>query len=115
VLSAENVPANAGFVDNGDGTGTLTFTPDFTQAGSYDLTFVASDGVLADSEVVAITVTGVNRAPVLASIDSQSVFEGDTLTVDVSASDPDADSLTLTVTNLPENAGFIDNGDGTAA
>jgi len=34
----------------------LTFTPDFTQAGDYSVSFIVSEGALADSEVVAITV-----------------------------------------------------------
>lgn len=59
VLSASPLPPNAYFTDNGDGTGDFLFTPDSTQAGSYDLLFVASDGVLADSELVRITVTEV--------------------------------------------------------
>ena len=41
----------------------FNFSPNFTQAGVINVTFIASDGVLADSEVVAITVNNVNRAP----------------------------------------------------
>jgi hypothetical protein len=59
-LWADNVPTNATFEDNEDGTGTFDFTPDFTQAGVYDVTFTAADGPLGDFEVVTITV---NDAP----------------------------------------------------
>ena len=39
------------------GTGLFTFTPDITQAGaSFNLTFIASDGSLTDSEEITITV-----------------------------------------------------------
>ena len=55
-LTAVNVPTNATFTNNGNGTGTFNFNPNFTQAGVYNVTFIASDGTLADSEVVAITV-----------------------------------------------------------
>lgn len=55
-LSAKSLPVNSTFSDHGDGTGTFDFNPDFTQAGVYDVLFIASDGELADSEVVEITV-----------------------------------------------------------
>ena len=74
-LSATGVPTNATFVDNADGTGTFNFNPDFTQAGVYNVTIITSDGALADSEVVVITVTEVSLPPVLAAIGPQSVDE----------------------------------------
>ncbi len=112
-LSTSTLPTNAGFTDNGDGSGLFTFTPDFTQAGSYPITFYASDGIFTDSEVVTVTVTGTNQLPVLASIGDKSVAEGSNLNFGVSASDADATPLTLTTSTLPTNASFTDNGDGT--
>lgn len=57
ILSAHNLPLNAEFEDSGDGTGLFTFEPNHTQAGTYYVTFKVTDGgVLADSEVVKITV-----------------------------------------------------------
>ena len=75
-LSARNVPTNATFADNGNGTGTFNFNPSFTQAGVYNVTFIAFDGGKADTEIVAITVNNVNRPPVLALIGAKSVTEG---------------------------------------
>jgi len=113
-LTAEDVPANATFTDNGDGTGTFDFDPDFTQANVYNVRFIASDGALADTEIVAITVNDAgNQAPVLAAIGAQSVTEGLNLNFGVSATDPDADIPTLTAEDVPANAVFTDNGDGT--
>ncbi len=119
---AESVPtlsasplANATFTDNGDGTGTFDFNPDFTQAGTFNVTFVASDGELSDSEVVAITVTNTNRSPVWATTPAQTVNEGEVLTFGVSATDPDGDALTLSAPNLPLNASFVDSGNGAGA
>ncbi|NNE10369.1 MAG: tandem-95 repeat protein, partial [Gemmatimonadetes bacterium] len=116
VLSAAGLPANAGFVDSTNGAGSATFTPDFTQAGVYGVTVIAADTSFADSQVVWITVTDVNRPPALAVIDSQWVDEGDTLTFAANASDPDGDSLVLSAAGLPVNAGFVDstNGAGSA-
>ena len=48
----------------------------------------------------------VNRAPTLASIEAQSVLEGETLSFMVTGSDPDGDALTLTASGLPEGAAF---------
>jgi hypothetical protein len=59
VLSAQNIPANASFMDSGNGAGLFAFSPDYTQAGVYPVTFIASDGALADSEVTVITVNDV--------------------------------------------------------
>ena len=66
-LSALNLPANAEFTDSANGAGSVIFNPNFTQAGVFNVTFIASDGALADSEVVTITVNNVNRPPVLAA------------------------------------------------
>jgi uncharacterized repeat protein (TIGR01451 family) len=112
-LSAEDVPANATFLDNGDGTGTFDFDPDYSQAGIYNVRFIASDGALADSELVQITVTESNRPPELASIGPKSVDEGQNLNFTVSASDPDGTTPSLTAEDVPSNAAFLDNGDGT--
>jgi hypothetical protein len=56
ILSADNLPANATFQDSGNGAGSFVFTPDSTQAGSYEITLVASDGDLADSQVMSVVV-----------------------------------------------------------
>ncbi len=113
-LSAANLPTGASFTDNGDGTGTFTWTPTFAQAGAYDVTFTASDGSLTDQEIVNITVTEAgNQAPVLAAIGPKSTTEDVLLTFGVSASDPDGTTPALTATGLPTGASFTDNGDGT--
>ncbi|NMC43023.1 MAG: T9SS type A sorting domain-containing protein [candidate division Zixibacteria bacterium] len=115
ILSAENLPTNAVFDDHGDGTGDLTFTPGYTQAGAYDVTIFVSDGSMIDSEIVAIIVTAANGAPILTAADSLVVAEGDTLTVNIGAIDPDGDPITLTAENLPSNAALVDHGDGTGS
>jgi hypothetical protein len=111
-LSAENLPTGATFLDNGDGSGVFDFTPDFTQAGGYDITFIATDGVLADSETVTLTVVDANRPPVLDPIGPQLVDEGANLNFGVTSSDPDGTIPILTTSALPPNATFLDNGDG---
>lgn len=113
-FSAEDVPPNATFVDNFNGSGTFDFNPDFAQAGSFFVTFIVSDGISADSEIVEIVVLdGGNQTPVLATIGAQGVLEGDSLGFAVSATDVDGDSLILFADDLPGNATFADNFDGT--
>ena len=117
VLSAINLPTNATFTDLTNGTGTLAFSPDFTQAGPYTVSFIASDGSLADTQTVAITVNNINRKPALVVPGAQVVDEGQTLNFGVSASDPDGGTPVLSAINLPTNATFTDltNGTGTLA
>jgi len=55
VLSADP-PTNATFFDSGNGIGVFTFTPDIVQSGAYNVMFVATDGVDADTAYVSITV-----------------------------------------------------------
>ncbi len=55
-LICYDIPDNASFTDNGDGTGVFDFNPVLSQVGDHIVLFCASDGVLADSEYVTITV-----------------------------------------------------------
>lgn len=111
-LSAVNAPTNAVFTDSGNGAGSFVFNPDYTQAGIYNVTFKASDGSLADSEVVQITVNNVNRPPVLDSIGPKSVAEGGNLSFRVHSTDPDGTIPALSAVNVPTNAVFTDSGNG---
>jgi hypothetical protein len=107
---------NATLTNHNNGTATFTFTPNFNQSGSIPLYFIVSDiiaGSLSDSELVTITVNNVNRPPVLNPIGPKTVAKLENLNFDVTASDPDSDPLQLLVDNLPLNATFTDNGDGT--
>ncbi len=53
-----------------------------------------------------------NQPPVLGAIGGQSVKEGAEKTVDITATDPDGDPITLSASGLPGFAGFTDNGGG---
>jgi len=118
-LSAVGVPNNAAFVDNGDGTGSFTFTPQAAQIGVDTVTFLATDQgnpQLTASMQVEITVVGVNTPPVLDPIGPQTILEGDLLTINLSASDPDGTTpyFTMDSSALGGSATLVDNGDGTA-
>jgi CSLREA domain-containing protein len=50
-------------------TGAFSWTPDFSQAGDHQVTFVASDGTLSDSESITITVTDTDNEPPAVSLE----------------------------------------------
>jgi len=59
-LSANSPPSGSSFVDNGDNTGTFSWTPGSTQSGTYSVTFVGNDGHGGTgSATTAITVNDV--------------------------------------------------------
>jgi len=116
LLSAIGLPANASFTDNGNSTGTFSFTPTEAQAGVIAMTFLAVDqGTPQLSATLPITITVVvqNHPPVIAAIQPQIVTEGELLTINVSATDVDGTIPTLDTAQAPEGSNFVDNGDGT--
>jgi len=102
--SVTNLPEGAALIDN-----VFSWTPTYEQAGSYEVTFIVSDGELEDSEMITITVEDVNRPPELGPIGNRSVDENTLLEITLTAIDPDGDTLAYSVTNLPEGAALIDN------
>lgn len=97
--SATGLPNGAGFSGQ-----TFNWTPGYSQAGSYQVTFIVSDGRVQDSETVTISVANVNRAPALNSVSDRSVDAGNALEFSLSAVDVDGDNLTYSATGLPEGA-----------
>ena len=114
-LSVTGLPGFGTFADNGDGTGSIVFNPGYGDSGAYPITVTASDGTLSDTEPFTLTVYNINQAPVLASIGDQTLDEGSTLTVGLSASSPDAASLSFSASDLPSFASLTDHHDGTAS
>ena len=96
---------------------TLFLTPanNYFTSEAISVTVTAEDGHGgSDSEVVAVTVTNVNDAPVIAALSDQTGSEGAELTFGLTASDVDNDALTWTSSNLPSGAVLTDNENGTA-
>ncbi|MFZ5981230.1 MAG: Ig-like domain-containing protein, partial [Candidatus Zixiibacteriota bacterium] len=117
VLTSTALPGTASFVDNGNGTANFNWATSFTDAGTYNVTFYATDNLdplQVDSEIVVITVNEAgNQPPVIAPINDTSVVEGGSLFLAVSATDADGEIPTLSASSLPTNATFVDNLDGT--
>lgn len=101
--TAENLPTGAIFNNL-----TFTWIPGYDQAGTYAVTFIATDNHRAsDSETILIAVNNVCQPPVLAPIDDQVVSVGEILTFEITASDSDTDDpLTYTITDLLAPAVF---------
>jgi len=110
-LTASGLPSGATFTAAGNKqSGTLNWTPSFTQSGSYTVTFTATNA-LSGSSSTAITITNVDRAPVVSGPSTASVAENAPLAVNVTASDPDGQSITsLTASGLPSGATFTPAG-----
>ncbi|SEA06862.1 Putative Ig domain-containing protein [Desulfuromusa kysingii] len=103
VYSVTNLPSGATF----DAANRIfTWPTNFDQAGIYSLTFYVSDGTLTDSEQISITINNVNRPPVLNSVGTQTVGEGERLSFTVSGVDSDGDALDYSAQNLPSGATF---------
>jgi PKD repeat protein len=101
-LTASGLPAGASFTTAPDNqSGTVAWTPDYTQAGAYEVTFTASN-IAVGSAVTTITIQNVDAAPVVTTPASASGKANTTITVTVGAADLDGDPITsLTVSPLP--------------
>ncbi len=113
--------SNATFSPNANRTsGTLTWTPTFAdgRAAPYGVTFTATNA-LEGTGSAAITVNNVDRAPVVVAAATAAATPGALLSLIVSASDPDSEtitSLTPNLTGLPgvNDAVFTPNASNTA-
>jgi hypothetical protein len=91
----------------------LTIQDDPGAPASFNL-FSDTTGVslyrpILTNGVFTVTTSGPgpgNDPPVIASIPNQSVTEGETLTFNVTATDPEGDNITLQAISLPPNATF---------
>ncbi len=80
--------------------GVLTWTPLLVQVGKYEhIVLTASDGNLATSQTMSITVTPVNEAPRFVPLPAQSGREGTLLQFTLAAADANQDPLTYSATS----------------
>ncbi len=87
---------------------------EFTDAGTYTVTITASDGKRETKKDVSIVVENVNRAPVLEKMAPVEAIEGESLTVEPKASDPDGDKLKFTFSTPLDSAGTWKTEEGDA-
>ena len=114
-FSESGLPGFCSLTDNNDNTADIDCNPGAGGAGVYPVTITATDDApipLGDSELFTLTVSA-NSAPVITAINNQSVAEGATLDIPLSASDSPGDSLAFSETGLPGFCALTDNGNGT--
>ncbi len=105
------LPSGVGFMDNGDGTATLSGTPVAVTGGSYSITITANDGV-GGAAMQSFTLT-VDEAPTITSAAAATFVSGVVDTFTVTTSGTPSASISETG-DLPDGVTFTDNGDGMA-
>jgi len=112
-LSTINAPTFVSITEISPSEFTLNLQPGFQDAGDYiDFVLVATDGCLNDSIAVNIQVKNINRLPVLDPIESIQIATESPFSLSVSASDIDADALTLSLVDAPSFISITDLGNG---
>jgi hypothetical protein len=88
--------------------GSFSYAPELDFNGTDSFTYRVSDGLLSDTGLVTITIdpAGDNGAPVFTPLGPKSVAEGHELRFTVSATDPEAGTLTYSANGLPAGATF---------
>jgi hypothetical protein len=94
---------------------TLSIAPQAGDVGTSTCTVTATDQFgLSGQTTFAITVLPQNLPPTLASIQDQTVRQGATVSVNISANDPNGNTgLRLSLTSAPAFVSLSDNGNGT--
>jgi hypothetical protein len=91
------------------GTGRLTGTPTSTNVGSYANILITVNDGQASAQLPAFTIavsSTANRAPVISGTPATSVTAGSAYSFQPTASDPDGNPLTFSITNRPSWATF---------
>lgn len=107
-FSITGLPSWANFSDLGNGTATLSGTPNFNQAGIYNNIIISvSDGSNTTSlPPFTVTVSDTNRAPILSGSPNSTTVISEYYAFSPNYSDPDGDSLLFSIENIPTWASF---------
>ncbi len=114
ITESGSLPSGVNFTDNGDGTASLTGSPDPTsnQGGVYNLTFTATNSDSADAYAAQSFVLTVDQAPAITSDMSTTFNVGSAGTFTVQTTGFPTAAVSESGT-LPSGVTFADNGDGT--
>lgn len=74
--------------------------------GTYTIQLIVTDSLGAASDPTQVNISTINSPPVLNPIGNKTVNEGNLLEFTVTATDPDGDTLSYSVDNLPTGSNF---------
>jgi len=74
-------------------TGIISWEPSDGDVGNYTINATCTDGTIAVGQIFTLRVIDINQAPVLSPIGDKSALSDAILTINITASDPDTDSL----------------------
>lgn len=118
-FTAPVLPPWLNFVDNGDGTASLSGTPSNDDVGDHAVSIAVADpGGLTDSEAYTISVANVNDQPTITSVAVTTATQDVAYSYGIVATDIDTGDtalLTMAAPTLPSWLGFVDNGSGSAS
>jgi fibronectin type 3 domain-containing protein/predicted esterase len=116
-FSAFNLPPFGSFTDNGNRTGSLTFSPAVTDQGLYPNLYVVVTDAFGGTDTTKFSLSvNNNYAPTVDTIVNYTINEGDTLTIPLSAHDQNvSDTLTFSVSNLPNAFTLTPQSNGVAS
>ncbi len=112
-ITATTLPSWASFVDNGDGTATVTGIPLTTSSIGFQIVLRVSDGMFEDVQDFRVKVSA-NSAPEFTSTPVTTHVQNTVYTYNVTATDAEGEVLVISATTLPAWLNLTDNGDGTA-
>lgn len=93
----------------GDAWADLHIAPGSGHQGIFPVYLVASDGEKSDTAAVWITITNINYWPEIGEIPARTIDEGDTLEIEIVASDANSTTVTLSAFAMPAGATFVDH------
>ena len=107
------LPKGVTFVDNKNGTASLSGTPAPTTAGTYTLTITAKNSAGTSTQTFVVTVSALGSPPQITSTAAVTFTVGSAGSFTVTTSGSPAPSLTESGA-LPKGVTFVDNKNGTA-
>ncbi|MCA6078762.1 putative Ig domain-containing protein [Fulvivirga sedimenti] len=116
-ITALSIPDWLSLVDNGDGTGILSGTPDNSDVGNESIVLRVRDVLgLSDDQSFTITVQNTNDAPVFSSTPVTGAIQDVLYLYNILTQDPDVgDTRTIRLLEGPAWIQLIDNGNGSAS
>jgi len=102
-------PTHGTLTLNADGS--FTYTPSANFNGVDSFSYRVSDGVAnSNAAVVSITVNAVNDPPVVTNPGNQNNSEGDLVSLQIQASDPEGGALSYNASGLPDGLSITSTG-----